>query len=182
MYTLRTAHRNPPGGPSRAPRAIWAVGAPPFWTSWAQSSLSWSKLYKGRPVRARVPPSRHRPHCPQAPPILHGSSWPMIHCRHFHVRPSEERHTDGPSKPPSPWTRPPQGSAWPCDSTTAVGACPHPPRLLQGPPSANTVTADMSSSGTGRAPQLHGSGGGTPKAAIDAMAHCHDVAEGERSS
>jgi hypothetical protein len=68
MYTLRTTHQNPPGGPSRAPRAIWAAGELPFWTSWAQSPLSWSKLYEGRPVWARVPPSRHWPHRPQVPP------------------------------------------------------------------------------------------------------------------
>jgi hypothetical protein len=54
----------------------------------------------------------------------------MIHRRRFHVRPSGERRTDGPSKPPSPWTRPPRGPAWSRDSTTAAGTRPHPPWLL----------------------------------------------------
>jgi hypothetical protein len=45
----------------------------------------------------------------------------MIHRRCFHVSPSWERCTGGPSKPPSPWMRPPRGPAWSRDSTTAAG-------------------------------------------------------------
>jgi hypothetical protein len=47
---------------------IWATGTPPSWMTWAQSPLPRSKLYKGCPVRARVPTCRRYPHHPQPSP------------------------------------------------------------------------------------------------------------------
>jgi hypothetical protein len=122
MLIVCTRGAHPTGtyqvGP-HVPCAIWAIGALPFWTSWAQSPLSRFKLYKGRPnelgfhqaiaghiVRMRLPSS--------TAPL--GTS---AGCPSHRRRPT-----------PSSWTQHPRGPAWSRDSTTAAGVCPHPPRLL----------------------------------------------------
>jgi hypothetical protein len=93
--------------PHARPRAIWAAGAPPSRMSWTQSPLPRSKLFKGCPMRARVPPRRRRhphrsslsrralheplfPHQMDSTALLDGSSWTGILHRPFHVRPSRE--------------------------------------------------------------------------------------------